>query len=394
MEIESEIYDSKVTKEAAPSGFYDFKLLKTTAYSTLYRASKAGKYFLTKTTKDNTEQQLAILKREYELSIGCDHPHIVHIYTWEKNLPVGAGIVMEYIEGRTLTEYLAERPTITDRQRIFGELLSAVDYLHKRGVIHNDLKPENILISRTDNTLKLIDFGLADNDAYFVLRTLGCTPRYASPELQAQSRAIDARSDIYSLGVLMGEIFGEKHRRIAKRCRQDNPDKRYANISALQRAWRNRNLPQKELLGIVVVAIFALPFIFLGQMKLAESNETREREQLFRQIERDVEQIYATAADSISRAVYCEFANNHIVSFWEELAKYQSEHIATIADAELNTLATNIYTQTLNKYHNQLWEQTNALPMMSKSKLPVAEHLFYLSLLEERKPYRPYRKRD
>ena len=387
---ESNIFEGAGYAGASIQVFHDFKLLKTTANASLYLAFKAGKRFLIKTTKDNSEQQNKMLRREYELSLGCDHPHLVHIYTIE-NLPFGMGLVMEYIEGRTLDKYLAEKPSEKERNRIFSELLSAVGYLHKRGVIHNDLKPENILITHADNSLKLIDFGLADSDAEYAMRTLGCTPRYASPELQAQSREIDARSDIYSVGVLMREIFGKQHHRIAERCCCANAEERYENISALQRAWRNRNLPQKVLLGVVVATIFALPFIFLVQTKLAERNEMREREQLFRQIERDVEQIYTIAADSISRAVYYEFANNHIVSFWEELAKYQNDNIASIADAVLNTLATNVYTHTLNKYHNHLWEQTNALPMMYKSNLPLDERKFYKSLLQERKPYRPYR---
>ena len=109
------------------------------------------------------------------------------------------------------------------------------------------------------------------------------------------------------------------------------------------------------------------------------------------QIERDVEHIYAITADSISRAVYYEFANNHIVSFREELSKYQSENFASIADAELSALASNAYAHALNRYHDRLWEQTNALPMMYKSNLPLAECKFYESLLQERKPYRPYR---
>ena len=391
MKIESEIYDGKIATHIAQDGFYDFKLLKATAYATLYRASKAGKYFLVKTTKDNSEQQLAMLKREYELSIGCDHPHIVHIYTWEENLPIGAGIVMEYIEGRMLAEYLAENPPMTDRRRIFEELLSAVGYIHKRGVIHNDLKPGNILITRANNTLKLIDFGLADNDSQFAMRTLGCTPQYASPELRTQSRVIDARSDIYSIGVIMNDIFGGRYHNIAKRCLNINPDKRYENITALQLAWAHRLRPLKAILSIMATFIFALPLILFGQTKVAEHNKTKEQEQLFVKIECEVETIYAITADSISRAVYYEFANNHIVSFWEELAKYQSEHIVSIADAELNTLATNVYTHTLNKYHNRLWEQTNALPMMHKSKLPLDEQKFYNALLQERKPYRPYR---
>ena len=387
---ESNIFEGTPETINSTQGFYDFKLLKTTANASLYLAFKAGKRFLIKTTKDNSERQNKMLRREYELSLGCDHPHLVHIYTIE-NLPFGMGLVMEYIEGRTLDKHLAEKPSKKERNRIFSELLSAVGYLHKRGIIHNDLKPENILVTHSDNTLKLLDFGLADSDAEYALRTLGCTPRYASPELQMQSREIDARSDIYSVGVLMRDIFGKRHHRIAERCCRVNAEERYENISALQRAWRNRNLPQKVLLGVVVATIFALPFIFWGQTKLAERNEAREREQLFRQIEHDVERIYTITADSISQAVYYEFANNHIRSFWDELTKYQSEHIIPISDMELNTLATNLYTQALNEYHNRLWKQIDSLPKIYKSNLPTKELIFYNNLLKERKPYRPYR---
>lgn len=387
---ESNIYGGTPEMGDITQGFHGFKLLKTTANASLYLAFKAGKRFLIKTTKDNSERQIKMLRREYELSIGCDHPHLVHIYTIE-NLPFGAGLVMEYIEGRTLDKYLTENPSKKERNRIFSELLSAVGYLHKRGVIHNDIKPENILVTHTDNSLKLIDFGLADSDAEYAMRTLGCTPRYASPELQAQSREIDARSDIYSIGVLMREIFGRRHHRIAERCCHANAEERYENISALQRAWCNRNLPQKVLLGIVAVAIFALPFIFLGQTKLDERNERMEREQLFRQIERDVERVYKVATDSVSREVYYEFASSHLLLFFEELAKYQSEHITPIVDMELNTLAGNVYIHALNKYHARLVEQIDSLPKMYKSNLPMEELIFYNNLLNERKPYRPYR---
>lgn len=387
---ESNIFGGSPEMGDTMQGFHDFKLLKTTANASLYLAFKAGKRFLIKTTKDNSERQNKMLQREYELSIGCDHPHLVHIYTIE-DLPFGTGLVMEYIEGRTLDKYLAENPSKKERNSIFSELLLAVGYLHKRGVIHNDLKPENILITHADNSLKLIDFGLADSDAEYAMRTLGCTPRYASPELQEQSREIDARSDIYSIGVLMREIFGRRHHRIAERCCCANAEERYENISALQRAWRNRNLPQKVLLGVMVATIFALPFIFLGQTKLTERNERMEREQLFRQIERDVERVYMVTTDSISREVYYEFANNHIRSFWDELTKYQREHITTILDMELNTLAGNVYIHALNKYHARLLEQIDSLPKMYQSNLPTEEMLFYNNLLEERKPYRPYR---
>ena len=456
---ESNIFESAPQRGDTTQGFHDFKLLKTTANATLYLALKAGKRFLIKTTKDNTEQQSKMLSREYQLSIGCDHPHLVHIYTVEEGLPFGTGLVMEYIEGRTLKEYLAEKPSKKERERIFSELLSAVGYLHKRGIIHNDLKPENILITHADNTLKLIDFGLADSDAEYAMRTLGCTPRYASPELQARAGAIDARSDIFSVGVLMQEIFGSSS--ISACCTKANPERRYANIEALQRAWHNRKRPQRVLLGVVAVAIFVLPLIFTGQMKLAEQEEANEREQLSQQIEREVERVntiatnleqerlaehneknereellrqiecevervntiatdleqerraehneknereeflrqierkvertYAIAADSIAREVYYEFAICHFEVLVEELSRYQSEHIATIADAGFNNLATNRYIHAFSKHNDRLMEQIDSLPKIFGSDLPMEEKNFYFSLLEERKPYRPYR---
>ena len=129
----------------------------------------------------------------------------------------------------------------------------------------------------------------------------------------------------------------------------------------------------------------------LEQERRAEHNEINEREEFLRQIERKVERTYAIAADSVAREVYYEFAICHFEVLSEELSRYQSEHIATIADAEFNNLATNHYIHTLNKHNDRLMEQIYSLPKIFGSDLPMEEKNFYFSLLEERKPYRPYR---
>ena len=120
-------------------------LIGTTSLSKIYRVGHDGKFFLFKTSSGQVERGGEIIRREYELSLGCDHPHIVHVFLYEKISPLGEGILMEYIEGRNLNEYLAENPTQKSKERIFTELLEAVNYLHKKGIVHNDLKPEKYI---------------------------------------------------------------------------------------------------------------------------------------------------------------------------------------------------------------------------------------------------------
>ena len=105
MSTDSGIFDSECINADVEQGYYDFKLLITSANAQLYKATRQGKLFLIKTTKDNSEYQLRLLRREYELSIGCAHPNIIHVFTYETQLPIGEGIVMEYIDGHIVGVY-------------------------------------------------------------------------------------------------------------------------------------------------------------------------------------------------------------------------------------------------------------------------------------------------
>ena len=101
------------------TGYSMPEVLATTSLAVLYRVRKAGKYFIIKTPKDNGGQAYAMLKREYELSIGRQHPNVVNVFTFEESTVVGPGIVMEYVDGRTLTAFLAENPSPAMRRRVF-----------------------------------------------------------------------------------------------------------------------------------------------------------------------------------------------------------------------------------------------------------------------------------
>ena len=351
---ESGVFENRDFELEKNHSYHDFNLLKNTASSKLWRVSRDGKYFLIKTTKDDSEHQIQMLRREYELSIGCDNPHIVHTFTYEYDIHEGDGIVMEYIEGRTLREYLLEKPSLASRQRIFGELLSAVNYLHKRGIIHNDLKPENILITRADDTLKIIDFGLADKDAYYVWKTLGCTPEYASPELKSQSTDIDSRSDIYSIGMIMREMFDGRYSYIIKRCCKENPQQRFSDVAELQKNWNGRNRTWKSLATLFILIMIAVPTFLYADLKMEEEWETRYREQFIESVKTEVRQKFETAIDSIAKFEDEVTKYQYIRDFIEEYSEYSTETISEIQDLELKNIVTLEMTMTANEYWDKL----------------------------------------
>lgn len=381
MNSESEIYEIAPAKATLDKP----KLLRESAGALLYSTIREGKRLLIKTTKDKSEYQTMLLRREWELSIECDHPHIIHTLLLEDLPDLGPSIIMEYIEGCTLSEWLSTNPPQNERRRVFEELLTAVNYLHQRGIIHNDLKPDNILISRADNTLKLIDFGLADSDAHIALRRLGCTPKYASPELQARGE-VDARSDIYSIGVIMGELFGGRHKRIAERCTKQHPQERYTNIAALQHAWQGRNR------GVRIAAALLLIAMVLPSVVERMSNIGKERKEasLMEEIDYEVESRYGLSADSIKMAHYKEFAAMIISHFYYDMWLYHTTKLPQIEPVELREKATNHYTLIVNPLNQQLWEDATALPSVHNSNLPQEELDYYLELLRLGKPYKSY----
>lgn len=389
MEIESEIFSGEGGVLNSSNDYEDVKLLNITANAKLYRATRQGKYFLLKTTKDNTEYQQRLLRREYELSIGSDHPHIVHIFIYEPHFAFGPAIVMEYFECRTLKEYIAENPSREERERLFDELLKAVEYLHKRGVIHNDLKPENILVTRADNRLKLIDFGLADCDAEAVLRQLGCTPRYASPELREQRGDVDARSDIYSVGVIMQEMLGDSA--VARRCVRVNPEQRFANIEALRRAWKNRHRGWRILRNVALTLVVIAPMLLYLMSYVVAKQRDDARERMLMGMEQEINTICDLVADSLSRAPYVEFAAMHIQSMWEQSDAVHSRYMSMTDDvsfqAQLKTRYERLYKQNYEAYIKNITE----LPSLYMSVR--GDELDYLdSLVRHRIPYSPYPK--
>jgi len=135
------------------------------------------------------------------------HPNIVTVYDVSRTQDVDY-IVMELIEGITLKQYMAKRQlTWREALHFASQISKALSHAHSRGIIHRDIKPHNIMILM-DGSVKVADFGIAHlNSTQNTLtqQTLGSV-HYISPE-QAKGSSVDARTDIYSLGVVMYEML-------------------------------------------------------------------------------------------------------------------------------------------------------------------------------------------
>lgn len=238
-----------------------YRVVSTLKEGRLYLAEKAGKRFVLKTA--DGAKGLDLLKREYEIVLRLQHPFIASAIGWEETTPIGPAIVIEYIRGRSLAKYLQEKPSLEARKRVFGQLLEAVGAIHRQSIIHNDIKPENILVTEADNDVKLIDFGFADGDAHILEKGLGGTRQYASPELLAHQET-DARSDIYSIGCLMRDLFPGKYCRISRKCCQSNPDKRYRNIDELKGAWGHQQNSLWVVLPLLIAALALGAYLILN----------------------------------------------------------------------------------------------------------------------------------
>ncbi len=152
-------------------------------------------------------------QREEAIGLALDHPNVMRIYPDDERSRVY--MVMEWVDGRLLRQVMFEQgkmPTARALKITLG-ILSALDYIHKNGVVHRDLKPENIMLDPDDN-LKLIDFGIASQAGAKRLTYAGFTqalgsPDYISPE-QVRGKRGDARSDLYAVGVMLYEMLSGK----------------------------------------------------------------------------------------------------------------------------------------------------------------------------------------
>ena len=172
------------------------------------------------------------LRKEFETGYRLEHPNLVRYLSLDHD-----GILMEYVDGETLSQRLATNPDYFRNRKhtdkFVRQLLDALGYLHSHQVLHLDLKPDNILFTRINDDVKLIDLGCCYTDSF--PDTQGYTSEFAAPEqLSIIHCPLSIQTDIYALGKILDLLPSSYlYNKVIARCTAEYPKDRYQSVGEI-----------------------------------------------------------------------------------------------------------------------------------------------------------------
>ena len=265
MENPSEFFDTPSAEVPAGSPARELVAGSGAGYCQIWRVDRGGRFRVLKCLKpefrgDPLYERL--LLKEFDIGYSLSHGNICEYYSFRSDPGLGNLLEMEWVDGRTLEEFLAEGKR--DKgvyDKIVLEICSALSYMHAKQVLHRDLKPSNILVTYNGDNVKLIDFGLSDTDSSSILKTPAGTAVFAAPEVRSGGKA-SVRSDLYSLGMVMSMFPVRKYSRIVRRLRQSRPEARFASVQEVEKAIKSDMTAIAGVVFILFVAVMALAPVF------------------------------------------------------------------------------------------------------------------------------------
>lgn len=265
----SEFMEQQVVETS--SVFTDFSTIAARGYNIISRARRNGRWWVLKSLEEkvrNTEPFVSMLRKEFDIMASLQDPNIVNVVSIEEVDKLGLSIVMEWIDGVTLEEWLKQPHSKKEKLRVLHQLITTLAFVHQHQTAHRDLKPSNVMVTHRGNNVKLIDFGLSDTDSFDYMKVPAGTVGYRAPEVEA-AEAVEAsatinyqRADIYSLGRIIEDFrLGRCSKGVVQRACA-SLDSRFQNVEEVAEKlllaekmffWRR-----------IAVVLFGLCIIMLG----------------------------------------------------------------------------------------------------------------------------------
>jgi serine/threonine-protein kinase len=258
----------------------EVRVVPTSGVNSMMKASKDGKPVLLiglKEAYQEKPQYQKALRSEYERCKDLDHPHLMKILGFEEVGHYGNCIVMQYEEGRPLSDYYKESHSEDEKRDIVLQIADGLDYLHKNGIVHGALNPTMIYVTKQGDQVRIVNFRQKQADD---LLESSATARYVAPEAEDGTVALDGRADIYALGMIMKDLqLGTEYYNIIQRCTGFGRSERYFDIDAFLSDFDHRHSSGgSSRAGRIVLVVALIAVIVAGAVWLVSSqmNNTNE----------------------------------------------------------------------------------------------------------------------
>ena len=304
---ESGYIDDDEVEYGLESAFTDIEILRTTDYNVVGRGRRYGRWWLLKGLPPAKSDSAALqrrLKKEFELHSRLRHQAIPMAVALENVGHLGLCIVMEWIEGETLSKTLDSRKLKrNERREIMRNIVAAVSYIHSMGIAHRDLKPANIMLRKSGQGIALIDFGLADSDDYAEMKQPAGTAGFISPE-QMENGGTDPADDVFSLGIIM-KLLCPEYKSLSRKCTAPRAQ-RPADAGKVAEALERRK-QRPRILFFVLIAVLCFVSAFLAYTVYSLSDISRTERRKVTEIAKDSRENREKAselADSLTTMAY------------------------------------------------------------------------------------------
>lgn len=256
-------------------------IIKSKGIYTIVKASREGKPVILKGLKKewrDKSQFHTLLKKEYDRCHPFDHPNIVKYIDFTTTDDYGPCIVEEYVDGRSLSDYLKEDHSVDEKLAILHQICDALGYLHETNTMHRNLKASNILVSRSGDQVKVIDMRPPFADDLHVGYS---SMVHIAPEQKDGTVAIDGRADIFSLGVVMKDFdLPDQYSPIIEKCTSFSRGDRYMDAAevaeALDSAGTVVSSRKPWIIGIIAVVMVIVAVLLFGRHSVSDGQQAND----------------------------------------------------------------------------------------------------------------------